>query len=103
MGGPLPAQSADLHTLWKVKQAGKRLCDWGSLTISDEGCPVWQRGGMWFSLCQFRDNVVFASCLRPATTTDVVHMVADTLFDIWSLEVLCPCVKGTACSRRHMP
>ena len=94
MGGPFSAQSEDLHTLWKVKRAGKRLCYWGSLSISDEGYPVWQRGGMWFSLCQFRDNVLFASCPRLATATDVVQMVADTLSDIWSLEVLCPYVDG---------
>ena len=27
MGGPFSAQSADLHTLWRVKRAEKRLRD----------------------------------------------------------------------------
>ena len=31
MGRPFSAQSADLHTLWRVKKAGKRLRDWRSL------------------------------------------------------------------------
>ena len=77
-----------------MKRAGKKLRDWGILSISEEGYPYWQRGGMWFSLCQFRDNVLFASCLCPATTTAVVQMIADTLSEIWDLEVLCPCVDG---------
>ena len=46
---------------------------------------------MWFSLCQFRDNVLFASNLHPNTQTPVVKMIADTLSDVWDLEVLCPC------------
>ena len=34
MGGPFSAQSADLHTLWKIKRAGKKLRAWGELNIS---------------------------------------------------------------------
>ena len=44
MGGPFSAQSANLHTLWQVKRAGKKLRDWGELNISDEGYIYWQRG-----------------------------------------------------------
>ena len=51
MGGPFSAQSADLHTLWKVKRAGKKLRERGALKISDEGYVYWQRGALWFSLC----------------------------------------------------
>ena len=43
MGALFSAQSADLHTLWKVKRAGKKLRDWGALNISDEGYVYWQR------------------------------------------------------------
>ena len=54
MGGPFSAQSADLHTLWGVKTQGKKMWDLGSLTILDEGFPVWVRGQRWFSLAHFR-------------------------------------------------
>ena len=33
MGGPFSAQSADLHTLWKVKRAEKKLRDWAPSTF----------------------------------------------------------------------
>ena len=60
-GGGFSAQSADLHMLWKVKRAGQRLRDWGMLGVSAEGYVCWQQGQIWFSLCQFRDSVLFAS------------------------------------------
>ena len=72
MGGPFSAQSADLHTLWKVKRAGKKLRDWGGLNISDEGYIYWQRGPLWFSLCQFRDNILLASNHRPGVHTNII-------------------------------
>ena len=49
---------------------------------------------MWFSLCEFRTMC----CLRqistpdPGTQTLVVQIIADTLSDVWDLEVLCPCI-----------
>ena len=94
MGGPFSAQSADLHTLWKVKRAGKNLRDWGALNISDEGYVYRQRGPLWFSLCQFRDNILFASNQQPGTHTHVIQTVAETLSRVWDLEVLCPCTDG---------
>ena len=96
MGGPFSAQSADLRTLWKVKRAGKKLRDWGALNISDEGYVYWQRGPLWFSLCQFRDNVLFASNQRPGAHTHIIQTVAETLSRVWDLEVLCPCTDGGA-------
>ena len=53
MGGPFSAQSADLHTLWGVKENGKRLRDWGSLNLLEDGYVFWTRGTMWFSLAHF--------------------------------------------------
>ena len=96
MGGPFSAQSADLHTLWKTKCAGKKLRDWGTLSVSEEGYLVWQRGPVWFILCQFRDNILCASSMRPGQTTSVIQMTSDTLSKIWDLEVLCPCLDGGA-------
>ena len=72
MGGPFSAQSADLHTLWKVKRAGKKLPEWGTLNISDEGYVYWQRGSLWFSLCQLRDNILFVSNQMPGTQTPII-------------------------------
>jgi|Transcript_25672 hypothetical protein len=34
MCGPFSAQSADLHTLWKIKRVGNKVQDWGEL------CPT---------------------------------------------------------------
>ena len=66
-GGPFSAQSADLHTLWKVKRAGTKLQEWDALNIYDEGYVYWQRGALWFSLYQFRDNILFVSNQMPKT------------------------------------
>ena len=96
MGGPFSAQSADLHTLWGVKKNGKRMKDWGNMSLSEDGYIFWTRGTMWFSLAQFRDNVLLATNLPPGTRTTLVQEVCDLLSDIWKLEVLCDCVDGGA-------
>ena len=92
MGGPFSAQSAVLHSLWGVKTQGKKMRDLGSLTISDEVFPVWVRGRHWFSLAQFRDNVLIASSLNPGTHTTLVQDISSLLSHIWQLEVLCDCI-----------
>ena len=101
MGGPFNAQSADLHTLWGVKTQGKKMRDLGSLTISDEGFPVWVRRRHEFSLAQFRDNVLIASSLSPGTHTTLVQDISSLLSHIWQLEVLCDCIseETPTCSR----
>ena len=72
-------------------EAGReKLRDWGALNISDEGYVYWQRGPLWFSLWQFRDNILFASNQRPGTHTHIIQTVAETLSRVWDLEVLCP-------------
>ena len=96
MGGPFSAQCADPHTLWQVKKNGKRLRDWGDMAISDTGHVYWCRGPTWFSLCQFRDNILLATNLPPSRSTTLVNMVASTLSKVWSLEVLCPYLDGGA-------
>ena len=96
MGGPFSAQSADLHTLWGVKKNGKRMKDWGNMNLSEDGYIFWTRGTMWFSLAQFRDNVLLATNLSPGTRTTLVQEVCDLLASIWNLEVLCDCVDGGA-------
>ena len=52
--------------------------------MSEEGYFFWQRGGLWFSLCQFRNNILFASNQSPGAVTGIVQMVADTLSEIWN-------------------
>ena len=69
MSGPFSAPSVDLHTLWGVKKGGKRLRDWRSIMISEDGYVYWTRGTMWFSFAQFRDNVLLASNIPPGTRT----------------------------------
>ena len=44
-------------------------------------------GKVWFSLCQFRDNILCASSMRPGQTTNVIQMISDTLSKILDLEV----------------
>ena len=88
MGGPLSAQSADLHTLWGIKTKSKKMRDVGVLTISDEGFPVWVRGQDCFSLAQFRDNVLIASSLHSGTHTTLVQDISSVLSEIWQLEVV---------------
>ena len=82
MGRPFSAQSAALHTLWKIKRAGKPLRDWGVLEVSEEGYIHW---------CQFRDSILLAMNLPPAADTSLVQIVCDTLSAVWDLELLCDC------------
>ena len=86
MGGPFSAQSADLHTLWVVKKNGKRMKDWGNMSLSEDGLVFWTRGARWLSLAQFRDNVLLATNVPPGTRTTLVQEVCDLLSDIWKLE-----------------
>ena len=96
MGGPFSAQSADLHTVWGVKKNGKRLRDWGTPNLLEDGYVYWTRGTMWFSLAQFRDNVNLATNIPPSTRTTLVQEVCDLLSEIWKLEVPCDCVDAGA-------
>ena len=82
MGGPFSAQSADLHTLWGVKRNGKRMKDWGSLNLSEDGYVFWTMGTIWFSLAQFRDNVLLATNIPPSTRTTLVQEICDLPSDI---------------------
>ena len=100
MGGPFSAQSANLDTLGGVKKNGKRLRDWGALNLSEDGYVYWTRGTIWFSLAQFRDNVLLATNIPPSTRTTLVREVCDVLSKIWKLEVLRDCVDaGVTCVR----
>ena len=85
-------QRADLHTLWKIKRAGKRWRDWGELHISDTGYVDSSQGNVWFSLCQFRDNVLIACNLPPAADTPLAQVICDTLSEMGDLQVLCACL-----------
>ena len=66
--------------------------DWGALNVSKEGYVFWTRGTIWFSLCQFRDNILLSCNLNPGSETSLVHEVCSTLSEIWKLEVLCDCL-----------
>ena len=70
--------------------------NWGNMSLSEDGYVFWTRGTMWFSLAQFRDNVLLATNLSPGTRTTLVQEVCDLLASIWNLEVLCDCVDGGA-------
>ena len=65
-GWSFSVQSTDLHTLWKIKRAGKKLREWGELW---DGYVYWRKVSMWFSLCQFKENVLLTSNLPFATET----------------------------------
>ena len=51
-------------------------------------------GPLWFSLCQFRDNILVASNQKPGTHTHIIQTIAETLSHVWDLEVLYPCTDG---------
>ena len=51
--------------MWGVKKNGKKMKDWGNMSLSEDGYVFWTRGAMWFSLAQFRDNVLLATNLPP--------------------------------------
>ena len=89
MGGPFSSQSTDLHSLWRIKKAGKKLRDLGTLHVSEEGYVFWTRGHMWFSLCQFRDNILLVCNLNLGSETSLVQEACLALSSIWDLEVLC--------------
>ena len=74
-GGPfLCTKCRSAHTLG-VKKNGKGLGDWGSLNLSEDGYVFWTRGTMWFSLAQFRDNVLLATNIPPSTRTTLVQEI----------------------------
>ena len=43
--------------------------------LSEDGYVYWTRGTLWFSLVQFRDNVLLASNILPGTRTTLVPEV----------------------------
>ena len=49
------------------------------MSLSEDGYIFWTRGTMWFSLAQFRDNVLLATNLPPGTRTTLVQEVCDLL------------------------
>ena len=51
---------------------------------------------MWFSLAQFRDNVLLATNIPPGRHTTLIKEVCDLLSEMWKLEVLCDCVDSGA-------
>ena len=85
--------------LWELILGGifgsvNRQCgSMGGGDLSVDGCVcVCVRGRHWFSLAQFRDNVLIASSLGPGTHSTVVQDISSLLSHIWQLEVLCDCV-----------
>ena len=104
MGGPFSALCANVHTLWKIERAGKLLRDWGELQVSNEGYIFWHRGTAWFSLCQFRDNVLIAANVPPGAHTSLLNMACKTLSKNWNLQVLCPCLDAgnTPCVKKGL-
>ena len=73
---------------------GPNISEWGALNVSEAAYVYWQRGALWSSLCQFRDNLLLASNLRPGMQTPIVKMIAKSLSNVWDSEVLCPYTDG---------
>ena len=100
MGGPFSAQAADLHSVWRLKQAVRCLRRLGDLDLSDSGMPVWAvraPGGevVRVTLAQFRDNVLVASSSREQGKL-IMSKVCGALSAAWKLPVLCEC--GDTCT-----
>ena len=74
MGGPFSTECADLHTLWKVKWAGKRLRDWGAMHKSESGHRYWCRGTA---------SLVFASLETTYYWTPTFPLPPRLLWSIW--------------------
>ena len=88
MGGPFSAQSADLGSIWGVKQRTDLMRRLGNLSFSPRGHLLWTtpRGNV-LSLAQFRDNVLVGA--KGPTARSQMQQVCDTLSAVWSLPVLC--------------
>ena len=56
-------QAANLHCQWGVYTSGGKLRDLGELRISDSGFVYWVTPQGNLTLCQFRDNILFATSL----------------------------------------
>ena len=91
MGGPFSAQSADLRSIWGIKQCTDLMRHPGNLSFSPRGHPLWTtpRGNV-LSLAQFRDNVLVGA--KGPTARSEMQQVCDTLSAVWSLPVLCDCM-----------
>ena len=103
MGGSFSAQSADLYCIWAFHLLKARSRQWGELTTSASGFPIWKSPtGRTMALAQFRDNVLIASAGPRAASAarDVCH----TPSDVWKLPVLCPCMQnpGDPCKEACM-
>ena len=88
MGGPLFAHPVESQ---EARKTAPRL---GGVASVDNDYIYWQGVCVWFSFSHFHGNVLFVCNLPLTATTSVVQMVADMLFVIRDLEVICPCVDG---------
>ena len=103
MGGSFSAQTADLYCFWAFHFLKARSRQWGKLSTSPEGYPVWTSStGHIMALAQFRDNILVAPAGPRATS--VVRDVCHTLTSVWNLPVLCPCMQnpGDLCTEACM-
>ena len=103
MGGSFSAQSADLYCIWAFHLLKARSRQWGELTTSPCGFPVWKSPtGRTMALAQFRDNVLIASA--GPRTASAARDVCQMLSDVWKLLVLCPCMRnpGDPCKEACM-
>ena len=62
-----------------LSKGGGHLRGYGALQVSKDGYIFWTRGALWFSLAQFRDDVLLATILPLGSTTTLVQEVCDTL------------------------
>ena len=86
MGGSFSAQAADLYCIWAFHLLKARSRQWGKLSTSPEGYPVWTSStGRIMALAQFRDNILIASAGPRATS--VVRDVCNTLTNAWNYNI----------------
>ena len=91
MGGPFSAQSADLRSVWGVKQRTDLMRQLGTLNFSPRGHPLWTiPQGNVISLSQFRDNVLVGA--KGPTAQAEMQTVCHTLSAVWDLPLLCDCM-----------
>ena len=84
--------SANLFCIWKFHLAKATSRQWGTLSTSPDGYPMWRHSsGRIMALAQFRDKIVVVAAGQGASSA--MQDVCDTLTEIWNLRVLCPCMK----------
>ena len=93
MGGSFNAQSANLYCIWSFHLLKTRSRQWGTLSTSPQGYPMWTSPTRWIlALKQFHDNILVVSAgLRASSTVCVCVCVCVCVpYPQRCLEFACP-------------